>query len=1072
MNKNILSKKSLFILLVTCITFIFIFPCVKVNAYSLDNDVQIENKKVCNATLDDNFVDDTIIVTLTNSASLNFKEYNTSSFLELSLLEVRDSTIEISEKIKSQINKSTSITNDMINSNTNFDITSFRTTLVLKLANPSKTTVLDYIKILEDRNDVYSAEPNYIGKFESTVSNDSFENEQWAINYLELQNAWDITTGTNEVRVGILDSGIDRNHPDLTDNVNQTLSRDFSGSGNPWYIDYYHGTHVAGIVGAVGNNSIGVSGANWNVQLISLKVGETAPTAQAVADAINYANANNIRILNLSLTVNETTSLVNAIESYNGIIICAAGNSGNSAIGYPARLNNPKIISVGALESDGSRWIYSNFGDVDIWAPGANILNAFPRAICQEHNIMFNDGTFLCEMHEVNITYLYSLVESGEYTWKEIIDNFETIFRYPPSHFINLPHEDIGYHYLSGTSMATPYVTGVAALLLSLNETLTTAQLREAIIESAVDIQINVGGTATQDVVRLNAYNAVKYVLEHFSNIEYTLGNYSSSINTNKTIVSGDSYFNNKNGFYKLNVTYAKNYEFNISSNQNLNVILYDEDFSEVSYTDFDSSNNKTHFIQNLSVGTYYLRTQYENEEASGTINTKINSRTTTYLNYGTNNILLNTYNDIVDYYYINERGAGFFKFTVEGTKTDGTTVSLPANALKIYNDSGKLTPMDKFTVTGVSNAAQNKLGENSIITYLPRNGYFYLDIDVSSTDLKSLTINISKVESQEIDLFDLNEDENSTISVLNNSSKGDYIKTLNIEQTGKFTISYNYNGGLTDSFLFILAKQNYNSSTNQYSLTTLVVQLMDGTNDSFTYTGNLEAGKYYIGYLNKNDNSSVVSNFVRYVTLSGEEVLVTDPDQGTPCGSQINIIERNHSNKSYRQSFITVGFTRLIYPNYNYGISPSRLDYDWYSSNTSIATVTNYGTVLGKSAGTVKIMAVLKSDPSKVFVKEFTIINDIGSGIVEIHSTYTVKYSRDVVNGKFHFDIEKINCPYPWLQDYTWSLNNNCHGNSIGASMDNWGDITINGTGCFTLTGTYNVNSRYRVIIHFVIEP
>ena len=115
--------------------------------------------------------------------------------------------------------------------------------------------------------------------------------------------------------------------------------------------------------------------------------------------------------------------------------------------------------------------------------------------------------------------------------------------------------------------------------------------------------------------------------------------------------------------------------------------------------------------------------------------------------------------------------------------------------------------------------------------------------------------------------------------------------------------------------------------------------------------------------------------------------------------------------------------------------------------------------------------MAVLKSDPSKVYVKEFTIINDTGTGIVEIHNTYTVKYSKDVVNGKFHFDIEKINCPYPWLQDYTWSLNNNCHGNSIGASMDTWGDITINGTGCFTLTGTYNVNSRYRVIIHFVIE-
>lgn len=556
------------------------------------------------------------------------------------------------------------------------------------------------------------------------------------------------------------------------------------------------------------------------------------------------------------------------------------------------------------------------------------------------------------------------------------------------------------------------------------------------------------------------------------TNASYNLTNYGSQINETAVITSSNDNTNNYE-MYELNIKYTKYYEFNVSSNTNLDVRLYDENMHLVEFDDFNESDSIVHFINSLTnEERYYLRVAYDSSSSTGTISTTITSRNTTYLNYGTNNILLNTYNDIVDYYYINERGAGFFKFTVEGTKTDGTTVSLPANALKIYNDSGKLTPMDKFTVTGVSNAAQNKLGENSIITYLPRNGYFYLDIDVSSTDLKSLTINISKVESQEIDLFDLNEDENSTISVLNNSSKGDYIKTLNIEQAGKFTISYNYNGGLTDSFLFILAKQNYNSSTNQYSLTTLVVQLMDGTNDSFTYTGNLEAGKYYIGYLNKNDNSSVVSNFVRYVTLSGEEVLVTDPDQGTLCGSQINIIERNHSNKSYRQTFITVGFTRLIYPNYNYGISPSRLDYDWYSSNTSIATVTNYGTVLGKSAGTVKIMAVLKSDPSKVFVKEFTIINDIGSGIVEIHSTYTVKYSRDVVNGKFHFDMEKINCPYPWLQDYTWSLNNNCHGNSIGASMDNWGDITINGTGCFTLTGTYNVNSRYRVIIHFVIEP
>lgn len=284
--------------------------------------------------------------------------------------------------------------------------------------------------------------------------------------------------------------------------------------------------------------------------------------------------------------------------------------------------------------------------------------------------------------------------------------------------------------------------------------------------------------------------------------------------------------------------------------------------------------------------------------------------------------------------------------------------------------------------------------------------------------------------------------------------------------------MSFNYNGGLTNSFLFVLAKQNYNETTREYSLDTMVIAFLNKDNPTYTYSASLEDGMYYIGYFNKADTNTVTATFERLVTQSGSEVLVTDPDKLTLAGSQINIVESNIDiyDRSYRQSFITVGFTRLIYPNYNYGISPSRLDYDWYSSNTSIATVTNYGTVLGKSAGTVKIMAVLKSNPSKVFVKEFTIINDTGTGVVEIHNTYTVKYSKDVVNGKFHFDIEKINCPYPWLQDYTWRYTY-CHSNSIGASMDNWGDITINGTGCFTLTGTYNVNSRYRVIIHFVIE-
>ena len=547
---------------------------------------------------------------------------------------------------------------------------------------------------------------------------------------------------------------------------------------------------------------------------------------------------------------------------------------------------------------------------------------------------------------------------------------------------------------------------------------------------------------------------------------ECTLSNYSSPINQTITLDA------NKKSFYKINSNYQKNYEFILNINPNIDVKLYNDNFDEISINDLDSRNSVEHFIQNLQTGTYYLAI-VNNASVSATISLKIQSRNTAYLGIGENDVLINSYNGFKDYNYINYNRPGFFKFALVGEKEDGSLIVYPSSAIKIYNDSNKTQLLQKFDLEGYDNSASLKQNENNMYVYLPRKGYFYLDVNFNAAGLKSLKLVITEATSDNLNLFDLSENTNETINVINENKKGDYFKSLYLKQTGKFTVTFNYSGIQNNSILVVLAKQNYDETTGEYSLDTKVIAFLNKDNTTYTYSASLEDGMYYIGYFNKADTITVTVSFERLVTQSGSEVLVTDPDQWTLAGSQINIVESNMNiyDRSYRQSFITVGFTRLIYPNYNYGISPSRLDYDWYSSNTSIATVTNYGTVLGKSAGTVKIMAVLKSDPSKVYVKEFTIINDTGTGIVEIESTYTIKYSRDVVNGKFHFDIEKINCPYPWLQDYTWK-STYCHSDSISASMDNWGYITVNGTGCFTLTGTYNVNSRYRVKIHFVIEP
>jgi len=547
---------------------------------------------------------------------------------------------------------------------------------------------------------------------------------------------------------------------------------------------------------------------------------------------------------------------------------------------------------------------------------------------------------------------------------------------------------------------------------------------------------------------------------------ECALSNYSSTINQTTTVAA------NETKYLKINSNYHKYYEFVLSTNHRIDIKLYDNEFNEINIDNLGSSNSIKHFIQNLQIETYYLAF-INNTSISTSVSLKIQSRNTAYLKVGENDILVNSYNCFRDYNYVNQNHAGFFKFTLVGEKEDGRTIIYPSNTLRIYNDANKTQLLQKFDLEGYDNNASLKQNEDNMYVYLPRIGYFYLDVNFNTADLKSLKLIITEAEIKDLNLFNLSENTNNTINLINESKKGDFFEELCLIQKGKFSVTFSYSGTQNNNILVVLVKPNYNEMTKEYSLETKVISLLNKDNQFYTYTSTLEKGNYYIGYFNKEDTSIFTIAFERLVTQSGSEVLVTDPDYLTLAGSQINIVESNINiyDRSYRENHITVGFTRLIYPNYNYGISPSRLDYEWYSSDETIATVTNYGTVLGKSAGTVKIMAVLKSDPSKVYVKDFIILDDVGCEIIEIQSSYTVKYSRDVINDKFHFDIEKINCPYPWLQDYIWE-NFYCHSDFIDANMDSLGYINVNGTGCFTLIGTYKVNNRFKVIIHFVIEP
>ena len=322
------------------------------------------------------------------------------------------------------------------------------------------------------------------------LPNDSFETAQWAIDYIGLPDVWVYERGSNLVKVGVIDSGVDGTHPDLRDNINTSLSKCFSPDfSNPLEDNTGHGTHVAGIIGAEANNSIGIAGTCWNISIVSLRVGtkEGKFNVDAVLQAISYATVNDIDILNYSggsYTYRE--SYKEAIDNYPGLFVCAAGNdhtNNDVTPHYPSNYDLSNVIAVGSLDSYGNRSSYSNYGTtVDIYAPGGDILSTYPMELCASGS---------CDKS---------------------------------THFIN------GYHSLSGTSMATPYVTGVAALMLSSCDYITPEQLKTQLLNNADNITIQIpsssGGTTTMGAKELNAEKAVATVDEYWTASRYMQLNY------------------------------------------------------------------------------------------------------------------------------------------------------------------------------------------------------------------------------------------------------------------------------------------------------------------------------------------------------------------------------------------------------------------------------------------------------------------------------------------------------------------------------------------------------------------
>ena len=275
---------------------------------------------------------------------------------------------------------------------------------------------------------VILAEPNFIAQA-SIIPNDTLFSSQWGLQQIRCPEAWDTEKGSPDVIIAILDTGIDLTHADLAGKL--VPGYDFVNGDNDPDDDYFHGTWVAGIAAAATDNGLGIAGTAWGSKLMPVKVLDSDGWGSYadVASGIIYAADHGAHVINMSLSGPSRSATLEAALAHahasGCVIVSAAGNYDSPLPQYPAAY--PESISVAATDEDDQRATFSNYGTtIELSAPGVNIL-----------------GTYY-----------------------------------------------IGNRYVSteGTSASAPFVSGVAALVISGDPDLTNEQVREVLRSSAVDL--------------------------------------------------------------------------------------------------------------------------------------------------------------------------------------------------------------------------------------------------------------------------------------------------------------------------------------------------------------------------------------------------------------------------------------------------------------------------------------------------------------------------------------------------------------------------------------------------------
>ena len=383
----------------------------------------------------------------------------------------------LTDSAKSAVSKMVSIDEENLDSVGRLD----DNTAILKVRDG--VSVSKAVQEIESSNNFEAVQANYIYRLAATTDDPELS-KQWHISQdtETVEQAWDLQQTNGDVTVAVLDTGIDTDHEDLVDNIRESTAWIYDNWRRTWNNSgaediETHGTHVSGIVSAVSNNGIGVSGVSYNAKILSIRImqmvyswedrkmvasGYTTDICKGISYAVSKKDEYNLRVISMSLGASRSSedsyykSAIDEAYAAGITVTCASGNESKEGtlaeVTSPGYLDN--CIAVGAVGSDGARSYYSNCGsELDVVAPGGS-------------GILENNDS------------IYSTKSDGTYGLE------------------------------AGTSMATPYVAGIAALCYAANPSLTPANMYKILTATADRSQ----GKFTNEYGygKVNPLNAVK----------------------------------------------------------------------------------------------------------------------------------------------------------------------------------------------------------------------------------------------------------------------------------------------------------------------------------------------------------------------------------------------------------------------------------------------------------------------------------------------------------------------------------------------------------------------------------